>query len=193
MRCDQIRKPDLVQCPRRARNAITQGDCSMATYNDVNNAWAPALPLPAITAKESAKFYLKLRRRFGAPYKGRRSITPRRVWAAPKGTTTALGTGWPRMVHDASHRVFGMLHPTFKTHSAAHADLELQMIGHVMAEGWLAPVVKAAPTVDERITADLANVDARIKRWETKARRAATALRKLRAKQKRLLARAAAA
>lgn len=163
----------------------------LPTYNDVNNAWARALPLPPITAKEAAKFYLKLRRRFGAPYNGRRSITLRRVWAAPKGTKDALGSGWPRMVHDASHRVFGVLHPTFKTHSSAHAELELQMIGHVLAEGWHVPAAKAAPAPDDLRAAALANVEARIKRWETKARRAATALRKLRGKEKRLLAKAA--
>lgn len=160
---------------------------TLTTYDDVNNAWRAALPLPAITAKEASKFYLKLRRRFGAPYKGRRAITPRRVWAAPKGTANALGTGWPRMVHDASHRVFAILHPTFKTHSSAHAELERRMIAYVVSQGWHLPnPPKEKPTLAEKRADALSNVRARIKLWETKAKRANTALRKLRQKERRL-------
>lgn len=143
----------------------------MTSYDDVNNAWVPALPLPPITARHAAKFYLKLRRHFGAPYKGRRVIRPRRVWAAPRGTAYAHGNGWPRMVHDASHRVFGVLHPTFLTHSSAHAALEKRMIDYVLERGWTTPAQKPPkPSKDDKRAAALANVEGRIKRWETKGR-----------------------
>ena len=73
----------------------------MTTYEDVNEAWRPALPLPPVTAKDAAKIYLKLRRAFGTPYRGRGNITPRRVWAAPKGSNSALGNGLHRIACSA--------------------------------------------------------------------------------------------
>lgn len=45
---------------------------------------------------------------------------------------------------------------------------------------------KAKPTADERLSAARAETEAAIKRWNTKAKRAATALRKLRTKLRRI-------
>jgi len=164
----------------------------LTTYDDVNNAWG-GQPLPPITAERSRQVFGKLVRRFG----GRKMRMPswsrrlNRSWAAPKGTSTDRPrlNGMPRMVHDASHWVYGRLHPTFKTHSAAHAALEKQMIECVLAEGWYLPKVAPTPTADEKIAAELAKAEASIKRWTTKAKRADTALRKLRRREKNLRAR----
>jgi hypothetical protein len=168
----------------------------MASYDDVNSAWGPALPLPPVTGKDSAKLFGKLVKKFG----GRKIPVPwwaksgRRVWAASKGTKTPLGTGLPRMVHDASHHVFSKLHPTMKTHSGRHAELELEMIKAVLEKGWHLPKAPPPkPSADEKVAAELAKVEGSIKRWTSKYRRAQTALRKLSAKQRNLQRRAAEA
>lgn len=165
----------------------------LVTYDDVNNAWG-GLKLAPITSAAAYPVFGKLVRKFG----GRKMRLPRyarptnRSWSAPKGSDThwIRQNGLPRLVHDASHAVFRRLHPTFKTHNAAHAALEKAMIDHVLAKGLHLPkVAPAAPSVDQKAAAELARVEALIKRWTTKARRADTALRKLRRKQKNLAAR----
>lgn len=160
----------------------------LTTYDDVNRTWN-ALQLPPITTKAAAPIFVKLVRKFG----GRKMRLPRgyktrRLYAAPKGSDTRFirRPGLPALVHDASHWVFSELHPTFKTHSAAHAELERQMIEHVLVKGLHQPPTKTPPTVDAIRATKLANIEMRIRRWEAKAKRAATALKKLRAKQKRL-------
>ena len=163
-------------------------DDKQVTYDDVNGAWG-GIKLPPITAAASNPIFGRLVRKFGGrkmrlPPWSRRTM---RSWAAPKGSNTAYPrkNGLPRMVHDASHWVFGLLHPTFKTHSAAHAALERQMIEAVLAKGWHLPKEKPAPVVID----EMANIEARIKKWRSKAKRAATAIRKLERKAKRLRAR----
>lgn len=166
----------------------------LTTYDDVNNAWS-GLSLPPITTAAAAPIFARLVRRFGV--KKTKAQLPRwardgrRCWAAPKGTDTSRprANGLPRLVHDASHYTFDKLHPTFKTHSAAHAELEKQMIEYVISSGMHLPKEVAAPSRDEAVAVELAKVESRIKRWQTKAKRAATALRKLARKEKRLRAR----
>lgn len=166
----------------------------LTTYDDVNNAWGRA-KLPPISATAATSIFKKLVRKYG----GRRMRLPsyahrvNRSWAAPAGSDTSSprAKGLPRMVHDASHWVFYKLHPTFKSHSAAHADLEKQMIECVLASGWHVPKPVSMPAADDVVSAELANVEARIKRWQTKAKRAATALRNLDRKAKNLRARLA--
>jgi hypothetical protein len=161
-------------------------DFDPVTYRDVNDEWRT--PLAPITGKASGKLFTKLVVKFG----GRKMSLPRfarrfnRSWADPKGRHAGgPGPGLPRMVHDASHWVHEKLHPHAKTHCSPHAELERAMIQHVIAKGWHLPKAKPAkakPSVDDK----LALVDAATKRWTTKAKRAATALRKLQAKRRRL-------
>lgn len=168
----------------------------LTTYDDVNNAWG-GQPLPPITTADAAPIFARLVRRFGV--KKTKAQIPRwardgrRCWAAPRGTDTSnpRANGLPRLVHDASHYAFDKLHPTFKTHSAAHADLEKRMIEHVIAAGLHLPKIRPTPSPDQAVAVALAKVEARIKRWQTKAKRAATALRKLGRTEKRLRARLA--
>lgn len=160
---------------------------TLTTYDDVNSAWGGAA-LPPVTRVIAVAVHAKLVRKFGGR-DWRPTRRGRRCWAAPKGSDTRhpRANGIPRMVHDASHYVFAKLHPTFLTHSAAHAKLEKQMIEHVLAKGWHLPKpAKPKPTPEDRRALALARTEAAIKRWTTKAKRAATALKKLRAKQRRL-------
>lgn len=164
----------------------------LTTYDDVNNAWG-GITLPPITFKAAAPIFDKLVRKFGgrsmrAPWWRHRT---NRSWAAPKGSDTKYvrENGLPTMVHEASHWVFANLHPTFKTHSAAHAKLEREMVEYVLAKGLhqpRAPKVKTTTTADDRRALALAHTEAAIKRWTTKAKRADTALKKLRKKLRRL-------
>jgi hypothetical protein len=67
------------------------------------------------------------------------------------------------------------------------------MIQYVVGSGWLEGKLKRAerpakpaPTVEERAAAKLQNLAVRIKRWESKQRRAETALTKLNRQRRRL-------
>lgn len=169
----------------------------MTTYEDVNNAWGGIL-LPPVTTKQCAPYFAKLVEKFGrSPDRIGRPSLPgwarrgRRVWASPKPQDTSKHrnggrNGFPRMVHDASHHVFEWLHPTLLTHSHRHADLECEMIAYVLRKGWhLPPAPKPAPakltpTQERYVRLDRAR--ASIKRWQSKQKRAETALRKLNAR-----------
>jgi hypothetical protein len=161
-----------------------------------------ALPaaLPPITREEALRAYRKLVRHFGsvkdlpvgvAEARGGRPIRTfreraRRVWIAPK-PTTGHHRGWGRLIHDASHTVFERRHPHARAHDGGHATLEREMAQYVVAKGWLAgslkPPVKAKPTISDQLKA----LQYRIDKWQTKARRASTALKKLHNTKKRLL------
>lgn len=99
------------------------------------------------------------------------------------------GGGWHELVHSLSHHVEYVLYGE-QGHGSRHAFIEAEMVRHVVASGWLdgklkRPERSPAPPTDKR-AAKLANVRDRLKRWETKAKRAATAIRKLRAAERRL-------
>jgi hypothetical protein len=158
-------------------------DFDPVTYREVNDEWRT--PLPPITAKDSAKVFRKLVLKFG----GRKMKLPgyarrlNRSWANPRPSPHGgPGYGLPRAVHDASHWVHEKLHPLAKTHCHIHAELEKAMIQHVVAQDLHRPRPKPAKPAPDK----LALVDAALKRWTTKARRADTALRKLKAKRRRL-------
>ena len=98
-------------------------------------------------------------------------------------------SGWRALVHDISHYAHRVNNPGERPHGATHARLEIACIKEVIKRGWLverAPVVRVseAPSDAELNSAVLAQIDARIKRWTTKAKRAATALRKLNRQRK---------
>jgi hypothetical protein len=111
----------------------------------------------------------------------------RTCWASTTPTRSHF-KGWGRIVHDASHYVFEQRHPSARPHDGGHAQLETQMAHYVMSHRL---IERYAPQPRKRVKVDtnvkLANTDAAIKRWQTKAKRAATALRKLNVKRKRIL------
>jgi hypothetical protein len=118
----------------------------------------------------------------------------RRTWIADRPKTFNVNPdersgGWHEVVHSMSHLVAWKLHPGSKNHGAQHHWIEQEMVKHVVASGWLEGKLKRPekPPVDKK-AAKIANVALRIKRWETRRRRAETALRKLRQQQKGLLA-----
>jgi hypothetical protein len=172
---------------------------------------ATALPavLPPITKPEALNAYARLVRAFGGvasipvgvlEQRGGRAITTKRtrgrqVWAATK-PTTGHHKGWGRLIHDAAHYVFEKRHPSARPHDGGHATLEREMAEYVAkrADTWLAGALKPAsqrptvrPSTGERRATALLRAREGIARWEAKARRADRALRKLRARERRLL------
>lgn len=89
--------------------------------------------------------------------------------------------GWKNLVHELSHQFGG-------AHSKEHARLEARMIREVLKRGWLDGRLKSEPapepTAGDRDMKRLEQIDAGIQRWERKAKRAETALRKLRRRRK---------
>lgn len=167
-----------------------------------------ALPaiLPPITREEAKRAVRKLFAHFGNPEHGSALQTRkarnrygadcrdgvRKVWVSAKCTPGSNhDRGWGRLIHDVSHDLFAQRCPTLRPHNNAHALVEVEVARYVVAQGWLdgklRPKVKAPPTLDERRLAELANLDKRIAKWETRAKRAQTALRKLNAKHDRLV------
>lgn len=160
--------------------------------------------LPAITRKVAVRVYSRLVRAFGGtehipvgvleargmgPIRsdfGRRGLG-RTCWASSAPTRSHF-KGWGRLIHDASHYVFEKRHPSARPHDGGHAQLETQMAAYVVAHQL---IERYAPKPSKRVKVDnsvkLAKTDAAIKRWQTKDKRAATALRKLTAKRKRIL------
>jgi hypothetical protein len=151
---------------------------------------AAALPevLPAITMDQALRAYRRLVRAFGGvrhgpvgmerPVRAYRE-SGRRCWASTKPTNRANhDNGWGRLIHDASHYVFQRRHPNFRPHDSGHATLEREMSQYVVSHCMLD---KYRPAPKKRLTHDakIAKCRDSIKRWESKAKRAQTALRKL--------------
>lgn len=120
----------------------------------------------------------------------------RRVWISSKPTTADNHSkGLGRLIHDLSHRVFRATYPHKRPHDPLHVRYETDVAAYVAASSWLKRLTtpkperppKPAPTAADKRAAELAKVEAAIKRWTTKAKRAETALKKLARRRKRLL------
>lgn len=174
-----------------------------ARYNVVP-AQLPA-QLPAITREQGIKLARLVVRKFWPrnEYAGEYRLTywvrrwndeGRRVWVSKVPTAADNhNKGVGRLVHDLSHEIFSAVYPTRKPHDPLHAEYERQVAAYVAQHSALAriinPPVKAVPrqlTKSELRSRKLIHVRESIKRWETKAKRAATALRKLRASERGL-------
>jgi len=147
------------------------------------------------TAEEATKAVKLLWRKWTKkPFGWKIRVTSgnRRTWITDRARTFNVnpderGGGWHEIVHSMSHLVAWRLHPGAKNHGAQHHWIEREMVKHVVESGWLDGKLKRPekPPVDKRAV-KLAGITARIKRWETKRKRAETALRKLRQQQRRL-------
>lgn len=156
-------------------------------YESINAAWR-ASGLPPVTREEVTRALAILCRKFGGTQHGGPSMVRpfrrkrvRVCWISLKGGT--LDKGWPRLAHDLSHDLFEARHPRLKQHHPAHAAVEREVSEYIIASGWLTGSLKrkaATPSRAERVADKRASVEARLARWETKARRAATAIKKLR-------------
>jgi hypothetical protein len=106
------------------------------------------------------------------------------------------GAGWKRLVHELSHDFFRRLFPGKPPHHFEHTHLEKAMVAYVIERGWLdgklAPKPRAKKPTPDPVKVAHERLLARIKGWETRAKRAETALKKLRAQEKKLAKKVAA-
>lgn len=160
-------------------------------YARVNAVW-PSGPLPKLDPAEAISAVRRLYTKFaGKPYVGRFKATSgnRRTWATFQAGKKRMewvyfvnpDQGWREMVHDVSHYV------ERAGHSSSHARTEAAMIDHVVRSGWLDGKLKprAKPPVDKQAVKRTA-LERRLKTWTTKAKRAETAIKKIRATLKRM-------
>ncbi len=167
------------------------------------------LLLPPITRAEARRAAAKLFAHFGGTKHGSAAMLrparnrygekdgARRVWISPTPTAGSNhDKGWGRLIHDVSHDIFEQRCPQLRPHDNAHARLETEIAAYVVAQGWLdgtlLPKAKPKMSLAEKRQAALAKIDEATKRWRTKSKRAATALRKL-ARKRKALTRAMAA
>jgi hypothetical protein len=166
-----------------------------ATFYDqqVNSQWPKGHhPMDAHEASRAAKllYWLVLERECKLPV----ALTSGNRYTAIRGGCLYVNPtrGWRDFVHELSHDLFRRT-PEGRPlgvagHDSRHAYLERRMIQHVVSRGWLEgklrkkvrpAVAKPVPTKLDTLRAKLAAVQAREKAWQTKAKRAATALKKL--------------
>lgn len=150
-------------------------------YDQCNALWPGEIP--ALSRIEAQRAAMKLWRHFAPgrhPPQWIRMATSR-SWISPKPSSD-LHKGWRRLVHDVSHAVHSRLSKS-KTHGGWHAEREIEMVKYVIDKGWLTGSLK--PPARVKLTREAAQTEAydkimaRIKRWESKRRRAETALKKL--------------
>ena len=157
-------------------------------YDEANAVWPGAIP--DLTAEESVRAARKLYR-FGMrqTFRGKVKITSGRRYTWVRNGVMVVNPehGWKQLVHMLSHYVHRKV-GVDKPHSKQHARLECRMIAEVLNRGWLSGVLANEPepvlTPADRAQAAICQIDAGIKRWDAKKRRAETALKKLNRKRK---------
>lgn len=193
------------------RYSSSAGGCCMNAYDEVNTMLnAPFLYYPAIDRALAIKVANRIYRHFGNkkfaahPERFRRpkctENNVRRCWVAKAGVND-LSKGWRRLIHDTSHRLFTRRYPEKRPHDSLHAALEREVAQFVISAYLRLPAVLANDISDamrkdqqakkrRALRVDKLNrLEARIVNWERKARRAETALKRLRKEHKQMLRR----
>ena len=167
-------------------------------YQRVNEAWPK--PIPALTAAEAIAAAKRLYR-FGMKrtFRGPVRVTSgnRYTWVRRGEMVVNPQHGWHGVIHLLSHYCHSRRHPDERPHSRTHARIELRMIKEVVRRGWLDGrlarraqdrAVRVAAKKVERSTSQfkLDQLRLREKRWITRTKRAATALKKIRRSIRRL-------
>jgi len=160
----------------------------------VNSKWPKGAPIP--TEKEAITGAKRLyRKAVGRPWLGPVKIVTgnRYTWVRhgtlcvnPNRKNSRL-SGWPEIAHMISHYAHQRLNPKDRPHSDKQAYIERDLTDYVLAsgflEGRLVRPAKPKPPKDE-LAEKADNIERRLKAWETKEKRAKTALRKLRVQKR---------
>lgn len=193
---DQIAQITFDQLPANEKKIVAR----MVRYQAVNGAWPKrAHELPKPTGQEAidgvrqllkfcARHYEKPKLAKGWKYRlasGNRYTWPRGdVWAV---NPDRHGDGWHEIVHSVSHWVHPRVYAGRRPHDGTHAMVEKMLIEHVVNSGWLDGTlkkpVKEKPPVDIKAVRS-ARVLQKLKAWESKKRRAETAIKKLKRQAK---------
>jgi hypothetical protein len=149
----------------------------------VNGAWPETVP-PLTGPEALSAIKVLWRVGSGRPFKDFRKLKltsgNRRNHFYRSGWIINPDRGWHGLVHSISHRIEG-------SHGTRHAGLEKTLIEYVISHGWLDGKLKRE--TKEKAPRDLktdrhARVLAKLKSWESKRRRAETAIKKLKRQSK---------
>lgn len=176
----------------------------MPSYGEVNGLW-PEGPLPVPSGAEAIagarlliregfrfhgkdKRWIMQKRQFKLTSGNRRRTWPRNgVWYVNPDEKYDHGGGWRAIIHNISHYVHWRVMPHMgghEFHSMTEAHLIRFALERGFLEGRLKRPEKEKPPRDRKAERHAAAV-LRLKRWETKAKRADTAIKKLRATVRR--------
>lgn len=182
-------------------NTIAQ---PVGDYKASNDVWPKVIP--PLSREEAARAYAKLARKFGKAkdatpgLRFRDMATHSRVrtcWIATGkhgSPTGSLHKGWRRLVHDFSHRLHRYRYPGKRPHGSFHATVEAEVVAYLLSTDWLGGTLATdvAPppiTREAKVAAEVDGLAARLKRWESKRKRAETAIAKIKRRQSYLLRR----
>jgi hypothetical protein len=154
-------------------------------YERVNATWPR--PIPQLTAEEAIRAAKRLYR-FGMKrtWRGPVRVTSgnRYTWIRRGEMVVNPSHGWHGLVHLLSHYCHHRNSTVFdKPHGRKHAQLEIRMIKEAIKRGWLDGKLKSEPKVKAKPPTPndkLERLRLREKRWITRTKRAATALKKIR-------------
>lgn len=150
-------------------------------YRRVNATWPEKVP--KLTVEEAVRAAKRLYRfERGRTWTGEVRVTSGRRASAIRGGVIIVNPlgGWHELVHLLSH----YLSPG--KHGADHARCEIRMIKEVVRRGWLEGKLKSPEkplvtvTVDEVRAKRKGRLLERLRKWESRKKRAETAIRKLR-------------
>lgn len=156
-------------------------------YQEVNAAWPTVVP--KLTGPEAVTAMKRIYRKFvGKPLRGKIEITSGNRRSRVGRYVVNPDKGWHDLVHHLSHYVHYRRYPNKQQHNPLHETVEREMVAYVVASGWLDGKLKRAqrPKVPKPSVPELRHqrVVARLAAWKTRAKRAATAIKKL-TRQKR--------
>ncbi len=158
-------------------------------YQSVNGAWPETVPVP--TAQEAVSGVKRLYRLvMKKPYRGEIKVvsgnrhTYIRYGVLQVNPNGRWSHGWKGVVHGLSHSCHRRLNPGHKPHDGrgTHAWIEKQMIEHVVNSGWLEGKLKRSKQTKPKPDIKLVRYQrtlAKFKIWQTKEKRAKTAIKKL--------------
>lgn len=165
-------------------------------YHTVNRQWPEGSrdgrdlkPTPQEAMSAAKRLY---RIAMGKPFRGKVKPTNgnRHTWV--RGGVLYVNPdrrkgGWHELVHAISHLAARRLYG--EAHGPRHAWIERQLIDHVVTNGWLDGKLRRPGKIVVKdsaaaIRSKLTTITSKTKRWQTKAKRAKTALAKLERQRK---------
>lgn len=170
----------------------------MPTYKEINALWPSPMPVPtpdealagtkrlirrayALAREEGVATGPIPKRKFVLTSGRRYTYVRRGVWYVnPNDKDRGGGGGWGEIVHSISHWAQRRFWPSEGDHAVRHVHLERELAGYAVEHFLAGQLVRPEKAKPDPKAVRAARVAARIKVWQTKRKRADTALRKLR-------------
>ena len=158
----------------RDYNRVVEAIWKPIPFEQMQNVW----PTHAISFVR-AMWKAEMGRKF--PWKIRIGTGNRRTWLASGVFTVNPEQGWHDINHDMGHFI------ERRTSGGAHTDSQLRLErngANLIVRRFLETEPPSKKDKPDMVTVRASRVDAGIKRWEAKLRRASTALKKLKKQQR---------